>query len=30
MAFALGLDRDGDGTFDYEATSIQTVSGVGG
>jgi hypothetical protein len=30
MAFALGLDRDGDGTFDNEATSIQTVSGVGG
>jgi len=30
MAFALGLDRDGDGTFDGEATSFQTVSGVGG
>lgn len=30
MAFALGLDRDGDGTFDNEATSIQTVAGVGG
>lgn len=29
-AFALGLDRDGDGTFDAEATSFQTVAGVGG
>jgi hypothetical protein len=30
MAFALGLDTDHDGTFDNEASSFQTVSGVGG
>ncbi|MCX7424240.1 MAG: dockerin type I domain-containing protein [Planctomycetia bacterium] len=30
LAFALGLDEDGDGTFDGELIGVETVGGLGG